>query len=122
MKLAVATPDEMWFHEGTSKRYVGWVLFPTDFVRPSEIRARILTLIREEDADEEGNLEHALVTMNRTVLDMVTHPEIKNAGPMDYGDVYIWSDADGDLNPLLNLHSEDWLAHSALGDIIDREL
>lgn len=51
----------------------GWVPFPTDFLRPSEIRARILALIEEEDADESGETEHLLVTMNRTVLDLVTY-------------------------------------------------
>lgn len=122
MKLAVATPEEMGFHEGVSERFSGWVLFPTDFVRPSEIRARIYALILDEDDDETDATEYKLVTMNRTVLDMVTHPEIKCPGPMDYDDVFVWSDEAEDLVPLLTLHEEDWLVHFSLGDIIDREM
>ena len=117
MKLAVATAEEMGFKGGV--RSPGWMLFHTDFVRPSEIRARIEALIRAEDS---GGTENHLVTMNRTVLDMVTHPNSKCPGPMGYEDVLVWSVETGGLVPLLSLHEEDWLAHFSLGDVIDREL
>lgn len=122
MKLAFATPDEMGFFRGLSQRFPGWRLFPTDFLRPSEIRARIADLLQEEDADDSGETEHLLVTMNRTVFDHVTYPELKCPGPLDYGDVFLWSDDAKDLVPLLEFHSEEWLSHFSLGDVIDREL
>ena len=123
MKIAIATPEQMGFSwDGKSTRFPGWTLFPTDFQKPSEIRARIHALIQDEDADDTGETEHLLVTMNRSVLDLVTHHNVKTPGPMDYEDVFFWSDEKGDLVPLLDLHSEEWLVHFALGDVIDREL
>ena len=116
MKLAVATAEEMGFGGDTSLRFPGWMLFHTDFVRPSEIRARIEALIRAEDS---GGTENHLVTMNRTVLDMATHPDIKCPGPMDYEDVFVWKD--GRLVSLLDIHDADWLVHFRLGDVFDRE-
>jgi len=120
MKLAFATPDEMGFFRGLSQRFPGWVVFPTDFLRPSEIRARIHALIDEEDADDTCATEHMLVTMNRTVYDLVTYPELNCPGPMDYADVYVWRD--GELLELLDLYQEEWLSHFALGDVLDREM
>ena len=119
MKIAVATPEEMEFVDGKSPHYPGWVLFPTDFVRPSEIRARIAALIQQEEDEE---TEFKLVTMNRTVLDQVTHHDAKSGGPMDYEDVALWSEERGMLVPLLEFHDPKWLSHFALGDVLDREL
>ena len=34
---------------------------------------------------------------------------------------YCWVERDGVVVPLLDLHSHDWLAHFALGDLYDRE-
>jgi len=120
MKIAFATPEEMGFRaDGTSRRFPDWVLLHTDFLRPSEIRARVLALIAEEEADDTFDIEHKLVTMNRTVFDLVTYSEVNCPGPMDYKDVFIWKDYR--LVPLLDLHEEAWLCHFALGDIIERE-
>jgi hypothetical protein len=119
MQIAIASPEEMGLKEG---RFPGWVPFPTDFLWPREIRSRIVALLKEEEVDESGETEFKLVTMNRTVLDLVTHQDIKNPGPMDYEDVYVWSDEKKDLVPLLELHDEDWLVHFALGDLLDRLL
>ena len=119
MQIAVASPTEMGLEEG---RFPGWEPFPTDFLKPSEIRSRVMDLLRQEDADESGETEFKIVTMNRTILDLVTHPDIKNPGPMDYEDVFLWSDEKKDLVPLLELHNEEWLVHFHLGDLLDRML
>jgi len=116
MKIAIATPAQVRAAKGEQPR---WVSLYTDYLRPSEIRRRIDDFLV---AEEEGGEEVCIVTMNRTVLDMVTHPEVKTAGPISYEDVVIWSDEAEDLVPLLSLHSEDWLVHFALGDVINREL
>lgn len=113
MQIAIATPEQM-------SALDGWTPFPTDYLHPREIRVRILVLTREEEDDESGETEHKLITMNRTVLDLVTYPEIKSPGPMDYEDVWVWSVEKEGLVPLLSLFSEDWMAHFALGDLLER--
>jgi len=119
MQIAIASPDEMGLKYGL---FLGWVPFPTDFLKPSEIRSRVMDLLRQEDADESGETEFKIVTMNRTVLDLVTHPDIKNPGPLDYEDVFMWSDAKKDLVPLLELHNEECLVQFHLGDLLNRML
>ena len=116
MRIAIATPAQVNSLKGGQPR---WLSFHTEFVRPSEIRRRISLLLAEEEATEE---ECHLVTMNRTVLDLVTASECKNVGPIIYEDVLVWSDEQDDLVPLLDIHSEEWLVHFSLGDIINREL
>jgi hypothetical protein len=110
MKIAIATPAQAGPH---------WEPFHTDFLYPDEIRQRIHALVR---AEELGGFERCLVTLNRTVLDLVTHPEIKNPGPVSYEDVVVWSPTTNALVPLLSAHAEDWLIHSSVGDLLERGL
>jgi len=92
-----------------------WKTIQTEFVHPFDIRKHIHSLIQ---AEESSGIELFIVTMNRTILDMVTCPDIKSPGPISYDDVVVWND--GKLTPLLDMHDENWLSHSALGDLFDR--
>jgi hypothetical protein len=82
---------------------------------PSDIRARVEGLLEYEDMK---GFEVHLITLDRTVLDMVTGAEAKNAGPIHYEDVFVWRD--GSLVPLLDILSAEWMSHFALGDLLAR--
>lgn len=114
MKVAVATPEQA----GPE-----WDPLITEWLTPAEIRAKVHDLLgqcpRENEGIEEGEIR--ICTMNRTVLDLVTSPEIKNPGPLSFEDVVVWQEGRG-LVPLLDLHSEDFLVHSHLGTIFERGL
>lgn len=115
MKLAIAKPQDIRFVFGMSKLYADWLILHTAFLTPREIREVIQEFLEREEHED---IEFKLITMNRTVLDMVKHPESKNASSLTYEDVFIWKD--GRLVPLLDLYDEDWLSHFALGDLFDR--
>ena len=106
MKIAIATPDQA----GSD-----WTPFATDFITPVEIRRRIQELL-----DAKDTTEIRLVTMNRTVLDLVTSTEIKCPGPLTYEDIFVWDGSK--LANLLDLHSESWLIHFDLGTVFERGL
>jgi len=106
MRIAIATPEQ------AGDR---WTPFLCEFVHPLEIRRRILVLL---EAEESGQPENLIITLNRTVLDMVTHPNSKSVVPLGYDDIEVW---DGEkLVPLLTLHSWEWMSHFSLGDLFDR--
>ena len=82
---------------------------------PADIRARVEGLLEYEDMK---GFEVHLITLNRTVLDMVTSSEAKNPGPIHYEDVFVWRG--GGLVPLLAIHSAEWMSHFSLGDLLHR--
>lgn len=117
MKLAIATPQQV----GPD-----WTPFLTEWLSPAEIRHKLHDLVqREETLMDAGLLDDAtevrIVSMNRTVIDSVTHAEAKNVGHMTYEDVVVWKESRG-LVPLLELHSDDWLCHFRLGSLFERDL
>jgi len=107
MRVAIATPRQVG---------IEWFPFPFDpFTHPNEIRETVKALIARE---EQTGVELNVVTMNRTLLDMIRASGSKNAADLYYEDVLLW---DGEkLSPLLDHYSEDWLSHFALGDLFDR--
>lgn len=108
MRIAIATIEQA----GD-----GWLPYPLDsFTHPDDIRETVHTILAREGRPGEPDLR--IVTMNRTLLDMVTSTEVKNAGPLYYEDVVIW---DGEkLSPLLDHYSKEWLSQFPLGDLVDR--
>lgn len=106
MKIAIAKSKDV-----SAK----WLSLPTDAMWPHEIRARVMTFLEEE---ERGAPEYHIVTLNRTILDLVTSAERKCPGPLSYEDVAVWNGSQ--LVPLLELHDEDWLVHFCLGDLLER--
>lgn len=107
MKVAVATCEQAG---------EGWQVFPTDYVRPAEIRRRLRHLAEAEDA---GGPEVKIVTMNRTVLDQVRWVDSKNVGAITFEDVLVWDDATEKLVPLIERHSIEWLCNAKLGTIFE---
>ncbi len=118
MKLAIATPEQ-----ATSE----WTPFLTEWLTPAEIRLKFHALVLQERAMQEAgefddDTELWIVSMNRTVLDLVTSEHAKNVGHMTYEDVFVWKEGQGVLGglvPLLELHDDAWLGHSSLGDIFE---
>lgn len=90
--------------------------WPTAPMYPCDIRHYLTKAL---DAEDEGGEERIIVTLDRTVLDEVTFAEAKNECRISYEDVSVHT-ADG-IVPLLEIHNEDWLCHSSLGDIFDRK-
>ena len=94
--------------------------FPSEaHLYPYEIRAEIIRLLDEEEVEVEGGPEdyHHLVTLDRTVLDMITHPD-REGCLLSYDDALLL--VEGIPVPLLDFHSEEWLCHFALGDMFAR--
>lgn len=116
MKIAIAKPEDL---AGNPE----WEPFEIDFLTPTEIREQIHKMILAEeeilDSDKPA-IEFQIITMNRTVIDLATSALIKNPGPLDYEDVFIWKE--GKLVPLLDWHDEEWLQHFTLGDLFDRAM
>lgn len=92
VKIAIATPAQA----GPE-----WTPFITEFKWPDEIRLEIRRLLGEEDAAWDRAFADARV-----------------AGTQVTDDVFVLRG--GALIPLLDLHHLDWLAHFALGDLLDR--
>ena len=116
MKLAIATPVQVG---------PGWTPFLTEFLTPAEIRTRLSALYEREhqlqDAGTYGpDTEVRIVSMNRTVLDVVSSENAKEVEHMTYEDVLVWKEGWG-LVPLLDLRQHDWLCHFLLGDLFERE-
>lgn len=109
MRVASATPRQVG---------IDWFPYPFDpFTYPNEIRETVKALIAKE---EQTGVELNVVTMNRTLLDMIRASGSKNAADLDlyYEDVLLW---DGEkLSPLLEHYSTEWLSHFSLGDLFDR--
>lgn len=88
-----------------------WIPFPTDaFSSPNEIRKEALSLFSDEQRFE----DLCIVTMNRTVIDMIGGDDF-----VDYHNTYIY---DGTKLVLLtDVYDEQYLCHFVLGDLFERD-
>ena len=84
MKIAVATPQQMGMEQDNTHPD-GWVLLDTEWLLPHEIRAKVAALLESED----DSTEHCIVTVNRTVLDMVKGHPHEDEPSIDYEDVSV---------------------------------
>jgi hypothetical protein len=85
--------------------------FPFEGMLPQEIRDTITSYQNSE-------LNVTIVTLNRTVLDMVTSADSKGC-IIPYEDVIIRKMSGVEV-PLLDIVDEAWLSHFMLGDVFDR--
>lgn len=92
-----------------------WVWKSFDDRYPAEIRSYIRELL---DLEGRINDEIFLMTLNRTVIDMIRHKYSKEFLGLSYDDVYV--DLDGELVLLTELHDQEYLSHFSLGDLFER--
>lgn len=112
MRIAIARPDQV----GPS-----WLSLGTGNLSPHHIRQMIKYLLDTEErvfeATPSSEFEFCIVTLNRTILDMVGSSEHQL---IPYENVWVWDEKSLSLRPLLEVKDLDWLAHFALGDLLDR--
>jgi hypothetical protein len=105
MKIAIAKKSQV---------DESWVMFIADDKTPCEIRADILSFLKKES---KYDLDHKIVTMNITILNMISNKSEDHN--ISYEDVYVYCEENSNLVSLLEIHSEDYLSHFALGDLLE---
>lgn len=106
MQIAIARPDQV---------DASWIPLGTENISPEHIRRVILYMLENEKTL--FNFEYKIVTFNRTILDMVG---IRDYQLIDYENVWLWDANLSMLRQLTKIKDLDWLAHFALGDLLDR--